>query len=83
MRVQRINEIVKGKRGVTAETALLLGKAFGTSPQMWLNLQSNHDLGKARVADVGPIRPAAPRRPVRVARKTTPRKLAAKERRAR
>ncbi|MBI4614267.1 MAG: HigA family addiction module antidote protein [Planctomycetes bacterium] len=42
--LQRINEIVRGKRGVTAETAVLLAEALGTSPELWLNLQTNHDL---------------------------------------
>ena len=40
----RINEIIKGKRGVSAETAWLLASAFGTSPQFWINLQTNYDL---------------------------------------
>ena len=42
--VQRINEIVKGKRGISPETAWLLSQAFGTTPQFWLNLQMNYDL---------------------------------------
>lgn len=46
--VQRVNELVNGKRGVTPETAWLLGQAFGTSPQFWLNLQASHDLAKSR-----------------------------------
>jgi addiction module HigA family antidote len=46
--VQRVNEIVNGKRGITPETAWLFADAFGTSPQFWMNLQSNHDLAKAR-----------------------------------
>lgn len=41
---QRINEIVRGKRGITPETAWLLSEAFATSPEFWLNLQSLHDL---------------------------------------
>jgi len=41
---QRINELVKGKRGVTPETAWLLAKAFNTTPEFWMNLQTNHDL---------------------------------------
>lgn len=41
---QRINEIVKGKRGISAETAWLLSQALGTTPQYWLNLQMNYDL---------------------------------------
>lgn len=48
--LQRVNEIVRGRRGVTAETACLFAGAFGTTPQFWLNLQSNHDLAKCRTA---------------------------------
>lgn len=40
----RINAIVKGTRTVTADTALRLGKYFGTGPEFWSNLQSNYDL---------------------------------------
>lgn len=46
--VQRINEIVRGKRGVTPETAWLLSESFNTSPEFWLNLQSIHDLSMSR-----------------------------------
>lgn len=46
--VQRINELVRGKRGVTPGTAWLLAGAFGTSPEFWINLQTNHDLVRAR-----------------------------------
>jgi addiction module HigA family antidote len=41
---RRINEIVQGQRSITANTALRLGRYFGTSPQFWLNLQSHYDL---------------------------------------
>jgi addiction module HigA family antidote len=41
---RRINEIVHGKRSITANTALSLGRYFGMSPQFWLNLQSHYDL---------------------------------------
>ncbi len=41
---RRINEIVHGKRSVSADTALRLGRYFGTSEQFWLNLQSHYDL---------------------------------------
>ena len=41
---RRVNEIVLGKRGVTADTALRLARYFGTSPQFWLGLQSDYDL---------------------------------------
>lgn len=40
----RINEIVNGKRAISADTALRLGKYFKVSPQFWLNLQSHYDL---------------------------------------
>ena len=46
--VQRINELVRGKRGVTPETAWLLAGALGTTPEFWINLQSNHDLVRNR-----------------------------------
>jgi len=42
--VQRVNEIVKGKRGVSPDTAWLLSEAFNMSPEFWLNLQATHDL---------------------------------------
>src|SRR5687768_18377259 len=41
---RRINEIVHGKRAITADTALRLARYFGTSEQFWLNLQSRYDL---------------------------------------
>jgi len=46
--VQRINEIVNGKRGITPETAWLLSQAFGTWPELWVNLQTAHDLAASR-----------------------------------
>ena len=46
--VQRINEIVRGKRGITPDTAWLLSEALKTSPEFWLNLQSIHDLSAHR-----------------------------------
>jgi len=45
---RRINEIVHGNRAVTADTALRLGRFFGTSEQFWLNLQARYDLEKER-----------------------------------
>jgi addiction module HigA family antidote len=42
--LQRINEIVRGKRGITPDTAWRFAQAFGTTPEFWMNLQSNHDL---------------------------------------
>lgn len=43
----KINEIVNKKRGITAETALALADALKTTPEFWLNLQSNYDLWQA------------------------------------
>ena len=53
--LQRINELVNGKRGVTPETAWLLAQAFDTSPEFWLNMQAAHDLTKSRPTKV--VRP--------------------------
>jgi addiction module HigA family antidote len=47
---QRINEIVRGKRGVTPDTAWLFSQAFGTTPEFWLNLQAAYDLARTRPA---------------------------------
>ena len=44
----RISEIISGKRAITADTALRLGKYFGVSPEIWLNLQTDYDLRIAR-----------------------------------
>ncbi len=46
--VQRVNELVRGKRGVPPETAWLLSQALGTSPAFWLNLQVAFDLASKR-----------------------------------
>jgi addiction module HigA family antidote len=41
---RRVNEIVRGKRAITADTALRLARYFGTTDRFWLNLQARHDL---------------------------------------
>lgn len=46
--MQRISEIIRGKRGVTAETACLLAQAFETTPEFWIHLQANHGLALNR-----------------------------------
>jgi addiction module HigA family antidote len=46
--VQRVNELVRGKRGVTPETAWLLAQAFETTPDFWLNMQAAYDLARTR-----------------------------------
>lgn len=43
----RLNEFIKGKRGITAAAALDLADALGTSPKLWMNLQATFDLDKA------------------------------------
>ena len=43
--VQRIKEFVRGKRGITPETAWLLSQALNTTPEFWINLQTPYDLG--------------------------------------
>ena len=51
---RRINEIVLGKRSITADTALRLSRYFGTSEQFWMNLQGRYELeiGKDRLGDL-------------------------------
>ena len=46
--VTRISEIVRGRRGITADTALRLGRLLGTTPELWLGLQAEFDLRMAR-----------------------------------
>lgn len=59
--VTRVNDIVRGKRAITADTALRLARYFGTTPQFWMNLQANYDLevaADARGAEIADrIRP--------------------------
>ena len=43
----RLNELIKGKRGISAEAALDLADALGTSAKLWMNLQATYDLDKA------------------------------------
>ncbi|NOY90370.1 MAG: HigA family addiction module antidote protein, partial [Deltaproteobacteria bacterium] len=43
----RLNELIKGKRGITADAALDLADALDTSPKLWMNLQASFDLAKA------------------------------------
>jgi addiction module HigA family antidote len=46
----RLNELIRGKRGITAEAALDLAETLGTSPKLWMNLQATYDLDKAAEA---------------------------------
>ena len=45
---RKINEIVQGKRAITADTALRLARVFGTSPDVWMNLQAHYELEVAK-----------------------------------
>jgi addiction module HigA family antidote len=62
----RINEIVRGRRGITAATALRLAKYFGTDAQSWMNLQTRYELAMAESAagrslqTIRPLESAAP-----------------------
>lgn len=54
--VQRVNEIIRGKRGITPDTAWLFSKAFGNSPEFWINLQTQHDLALSKpTQDIKPL----------------------------
>ena len=61
---QRVNEIVRGKRGVTPSTALRLARLLGTTPDVWMNLQLRCDLYHAQqaeaeqIASIRPLKPA-------------------------
>ena len=61
---RRINEIVHGKRGVTADTALRLAKYFGTSAEFWINLQRHYELDRVedlageQIASITPLQVA-------------------------
>jgi addiction module HigA family antidote len=59
----RISEIIRGKRSVTADTALRLARFFGNSPEFWLNLQAHYDLEQKKQEmekELKKIRPYAP-----------------------
>lgn len=66
MPVSRVDSILKGTRGITADSALRLGRYLGTSPQFWLNLQAEYELREARsrmgepeLANIRPLRQSA------------------------
>ena len=56
----RINSIVRGSRGISADTALRLGRYFKMEPQFWMNLQANYDLGVAESGMWGKIKQLIP-----------------------
>ena len=53
----RINDIVHGRSAITASIALRLAKYFGTTPELWMNLQSDYDLQRARATDWPKVEP--------------------------
>jgi len=56
--IPRVSDIVRERRAVTADTALRLGRYFGTDAQTWMNLQADYDLRIARSkANIGSVRP--------------------------
>jgi addiction module HigA family antidote len=55
----RINDVVRGKRSITADTALRLGVYFGLPAQFWLNLQNDYDIRLARTPEIAKVRPRA------------------------
>ena len=56
----RINEIVRGRRGITAGTALRLAKYFGTDARSWMNLQARYELALAEAAAASDLRTIRP-----------------------
>lgn len=59
---RRINEIIHGKRAITADTALRLGRVLGTSAEMWMNLQNHYEMeiAKEKAGDIiGILKPLA------------------------
>lgn len=55
--IQRINEIVRGKRGISSDTAWLFSEALSTSPEFWLNLQAMYDLSSHRPSkEIAPLK---------------------------
>ena len=64
--MQRINQLVNGKRGITPDTAWKLGAAFATTPELWMKLQAQHDLAKCQPTSLpAALRPPAKRAPRR------------------
>jgi addiction module HigA family antidote len=63
----RINEIVRAKRAVSAETALLLARYFGTSAELWLRLQDQYDLEIAETEIKDKLEKISPRRELQAA----------------
>ena len=63
----RINDIVLGKRGITADTAVRLARFFGTTEQFWMNLRTSYEVRRARAQLARDLRRIQPRRASRAA----------------
>lgn len=64
----RISQLIRGKRDLTADTALRLGQFFGAGSELWMNLQKTYALDKARIAlgnQIGKINPWQPKEEIR------------------
>jgi addiction module HigA family antidote len=58
--VQRVNEVIRGKRGVTPQSAWFFAQALGTTPEFWMNLQNTYDLARERPArEIAPLAQAS------------------------
>ncbi len=55
----RIEKLVREQRAITADTAMRLSRYFGTTPQFWMNLQANYDLGTVEESEIAAIEPRA------------------------
>src|SRR5271155_3826724 len=73
--LNRVNELVRGKRGVTPESALLFSQYFKNSPEFWMNLQTAHDLSRARQEMRRDTRNVTRKRPAGIARTRKPAKV--------
>lgn len=68
--MQRINQLVNGKRGITPDTAWKLAAAFRTTPELWMKLQAQHDLARCQPANLlAALRPPTRRPPAPKARR--------------
>ena len=74
MPFNRIYQILRGERSITASTALRLGKFFNGSPELWLNLQKEYDLEVAREKEGGELKKI---KPLKKTRSKTPRQQTA------
>jgi len=72
--LNRVNELVRGKRGITPESALLFSEYFRNSPEFWMNLQTAYDLSRVRQEICQEMRKDIRKRPGRIARIKTPAK---------